>query len=226
MFATKLRKWGRSLFDSMFCKTMPSKISLGNPCAWHIDSSLIRKYPRVVAGGVGNDVSFELELAKSYGCKVVMYDPSETGVATARKTENQHANVAFFPKGLAALGGAFEFSKPRDTNEGSFTIPDNSDKQEKVRFECVTVSQVLSEQNWTTAGLLKIDVEGFEYGILDNVMDNCPNVFSQICVEFHHFMPGIKLTSTLRTIRKMQRNGYRIVHKSQCDYLFVRKEFL
>ncbi len=195
-------------------------------CVWNICEKLIQQIPFAVSGGVGNDMSFERELARKYNCRVLLYDPSATGIATACEVKNLCPNIQFYPKGLAGKSGVHHFCVPQDTIEGSFSVPRGADLLEKVTFECVSLSDVLKNAGWQHAGLLKIDVEGFEYEILDSLLDEAPEAFSQICVEFHHFLPGIAWFQTWRIIKKLYCKGYRIIHKSQCDYLFVHKRFL
>ena len=221
-----MKKKLRKLFDSLFCRNLPSKVAIGELCVWNVSETLLKQTPFVVSGGVGNDMSFELEIAKRYDCRVLLYDPSATGIGTACEEKNISPNIQFYPKGLAGKSGGHLFSLPQDAIEGSFSVPREGDLSERVTFECVSLSDVLKSAGWQHAGLLKIDVEGFEYEILDSLLDEAPEAFSQICVEFHHFLPDIKLTQTLRIICKLYSRGYRVIHKSQCDYLFIHKKYL
>lgn len=64
--------------------------------------------------------------------------------------------------------------------------------------------------------LLKMDIEGFEYEIIDQFLDEHIPI-RQLCVEFHPWLrPGV----TLKTIARLYKSGYRIIHKHRGDHTF------
>jgi hypothetical protein len=65
-----------------------------------------------------------------------------------------------------------------------------------------------------------MDIEGFEYDILDRLLDQRIPV-RQICVEFH---PWLKPGRTWKLIRRLHRAGYRIIHKHRGDHTFLLKD--
>jgi len=62
--------------------------------------------------------------------------------------------------------------------------------------------------------LLKIDVEGAEYGILDSLND-VAELPAQLLVEFHHRFPGIGKQRTVDCIDNLRKLGYRIFSVSE-----------
>lgn len=222
LFPSSFRRALRAKFDSIFTDPRYKIERIGNGgAAWWICSELIDRESIVISGGVGNDVSFEKELAIRYSCRVHLFDPSPTGVATMAKSENQLPGMKFRSVGLAGKSGAVEFGAPENREEGSFRLKAETGG-ESLRFECVRLSELTREMPNLKTGILKLDIEGFEYDVLEDILAQ-KLYFRQICVEFHHFMPGVSLRKTLTALLKLRKNGYKIVHKSQCDYLFVRK---
>lgn len=70
----------------------------------------------------------------------------------------------------------------------------------------------------THVDLLKIDIEGAEYGVLEAIMESGVQI-RQIAVEFHNgVLPGIPRKLTIRTLIKLYRYGYRIVHKGGSNH--------
>lgn len=171
--------------------------------------------PPVVAycAGVGKAMTFEVELAKMTRQPVLVFDPSPTGVNTVARTETQ--NLEFFPVGLAANPGIFQFSVPADPEEGSYSMTQGN--LETVSFECYDLDTVMARNGDSHIDLLKMDIEGFEFDIVNQFLDrNIP--VRQLCVEFHRwFRPG----ETLRTIARLYRRGYRIIYKRYGDFTFV-----
>jgi FkbM family methyltransferase len=171
--------------------------------------------PPVVAycAGVGKAMTFEVELAKMTRQPVLVFDPSPTGVQTAAKTEKH--NLEFFPVGLAASPGVLQFSVPADPEEGSYSMTQGN--LETVSFECYDLATIMTRNGDSHIDLLKMDIEGFEFDIVNRFLDqNIP--VRQLCVEFHRwFRPG----ETLRTIARLYRKGYRIIYKQYGDFTFV-----
>jgi FkbM family methyltransferase len=211
----------RMAFDRLFFRPRLGVRALGAGSVWHIDPTLLSRGATVIAGGAGKDISFELQLAREFGCKVHLFDPSPTGRATAEAVTQSEPRLLFYPLGLAAQAGAIRFGTPLEPMEGSFTVAEVS-TESTVAFNCKTVPDILRDLNLTEAALLKLDIEGFEYEVIDDLLDRCGAVFEQIAVEFHHFLPSISKMRTLRTIQRLKRAGYVLSHKCQCDYLFVR----
>jgi FkbM family methyltransferase len=218
----RVRQRLRFVFDRFFCAATPGLRTIGEGSTWCIDTSLLAPGAFVISGGAGKDISFELALARRWGCRILLFDPSPTGIATADAPTNHDPHLTFYPKGLAGRSGDMTFAAPQNPDEGSFTA--STIGPAATRFSCVAVSDVLRHHGCKEAALLKLDIEGFEYEVLDDLLKRCGPVFGQIAVEFHHFLPGVSWLSTIKCINALWRAGYKLVHKKQCDYLFMRKD--
>jgi FkbM family methyltransferase len=210
-----LRNRARFVVDQIFCSWSADVQRVGNVhSGWVIKQGLD---PLVIyCAGVGQGISFELELAKTSRRPILVFDPSPRGVATMAEIDPR--NIEFFPVGLAATTGAVEFSLTRQDGEVSRSVSDNGFG--KLSFDCWDLATVMSRNGDTAIDLLKMDIEGFEYEIIDQFLDQGIPV-RQLCVEFHPWLaPG----QTLKTIAKLYRAGYRIIYKHRGDHSFVLKE--
>ena len=210
-----LRGKARAGVDWFFCSSSADVQLVGNKdSGWYIKTGLS---PVVVyCAGVGKGMSFEEELAKQTPRPILVFDPSPTGIATVEACHPE--NLEFLAVGVAAKCGTIEFSVPRDAGEGSFSVA--QDGLEKVSFECWDLAKIMSRGGDTSIDLLKMDIEGFEYDIVNGMLDDEIPV-RQLCVEFHPWLgPG----RTFKTIRRLYRAGYRIIHKHRGDYTFLLKE--
>lgn len=209
-----LRNKARLAVDSIFCSSSPGIQLVGNEDSGWV--MMTTPQPLVIyCAGVGQGISFELELAKIAKKPVLVFDPSPTGVATMAKCDMR--NLEFFPVGLAADTGVIEFSLPKDPGEGSYSLP--QDGVDKISFECWSLDTIMKKNADSYIDLLKMDIEGFEYDIIDRFLDESIPV-RQLCVEFH---PWIRPNRTLKTITKLYKAGYRIIHKRRGDYTFLLK---
>jgi FkbM family methyltransferase len=140
----------------------------------------------------------------------------------ATMAEINARDIEFFPVGLAAKTGAAEFSLTRQDGEVSRAVSDNGFG--KASFDCWDLATVMSRNGDAVIDLLKMDIEGFEYEIIDQFLDQRIPV-RQLCVEFHPWLaPGRTFGRTLKTIAKLYRAGYRIIYKQRGDHSFVLKE--
>jgi len=173
--------------------------------------------PRVAyCAGVGQGMSFELELAKMMPRPVLVFDPSPTGINTVAASDTR--NLQFFPVGLAAHTGVLQFSVPKDPGEGSYSVVQND--VDVVSFECYDLPTIMRKNGDAAIDLLKMDIEGFEYDIIHQFLDRRIPV-RQLCVEFHSWLrPG----QTRKTITRLYCAGYRIIHKHRGDHTFLLDE--
>jgi len=216
---TSLKSWARNksrlALDRFLRSSSPNVRRIGDEhSGWVINVSP----PPVVAycAGVGKGMSFEVELAKMTSRPVLVFDPSPTGIDTVAATDTR--NLKFFPAGLAAHTGLVKFSVPVDADEGSYSVV--QDGVDVVSFECYDLSTIMRNNGDYSIDLLKMDIEGFEFDIVNQILDqNIP--VRQLCVEFHRWLrPG----ATLKTIARLYRAGYRIVYKQYGDFTFVLNE--
>ncbi len=214
-FVSRLRGRARTSVDGLFCSSSPDIKWVGDEHSGWVIS--VNPTPRVAyCAGVGHGISFELELAKIMRQSVLVFDPSPTGIATIERSDTR--NLEFFPIGLAAHAGSIEFSLPKDAEEGSYSVVQDGIKT--VFFKCYDLPTIMSRNGDSSIDLLKMDIEGFEYDIVNRLLDEHLPV-RQLCVEFHGWLrPG----GTLKTIIRLHRAGYRIIHKRRGDYTFLLKE--
>jgi len=215
----------RRTWDGLWTTGDATVVKTGGASPWWIKTDLLFPGAVVISGGAGKDVSFEKELAGRYGCRVFIFDPSPTGLETMSHQENQHQRIKYFPLGLAASIGDQAFNLPQDPSEGSYSLVRKSAKTGATSFGCTTVSEFVRSQGIEQIDVLKLDIEGFEYGVLQDVLDAKLQI-TQICVEFHHFLPGIRIGQTLHCLWRLRRRGFILRHKEMCDYLFVARSEL
>lgn len=213
-FENWFRSRARKTIDGWFCSSSPEIRLIGDESTgWVINTNPLPKVS--YCAGVGKGMSFEIELARiSDGC-VLVFDPSPTGVVTAQCSDA--SKITFYPVGLAAERMTYEFSLPERASEGSYSVA--RDGQEKTAFECWSLEFIMQKHGHASIDLLKMDIEGFEYDVIDRIIEKGIPI-RQICVEFH---PWLKPKRTFRTIRKLHHAGYRIVHKHRGDHTFLRR---
>lgn len=179
-------------------------------CAYTICTKGLGTDSVVYSGGVGKDVSFEHALAQNFGCDVVLFDPSPIGLATMNETKNNNPKFHFFPVGLAGQVGTLRLAPPFTPEGDSWFAHDGG----TIEVPCLDLPTLMQKNGHRHIDLLKIDVEGAEYGIIDQIVSqNIP--VRQIVVEFHdNILPGIRLSQSLRATFKLLKRGYKFVFET------------
>jgi FkbM family methyltransferase len=206
-----------------FSKDIPT-VLVGSLDQWALPLGALNQDSFVISAGVGTSITFEEDLTSKFRSRIILLDPSPTGVQTMN-ARGQDELIEFSPRGLAKRSGSVSFGLPDRPEEGSFKKGTGSDG---LMFTCVSLSDLLEENKKLKIDLLKIDVEGFEYEIIDSIIENKIHV-DIICVEIHH-NKVIDIDETVadaaKLILRVCRNGYVIVYNKNMDFTFVHNRVL
>ena len=78
---------------------------------------------------------------------------------------------------------------------------------------------IASELNHTVIDVLKMDIEGAEYEVIDSLLA-CDVSINQILIEFHHMYKTIPISKTIEAINKLEDMGFELFNISQRTYEF------
>ena len=211
------------MISALFVRRGHSLCVLGDKsvgCSWAFCPEGLGAGSVVYSGGVGNDISFEHALVERFGCSVTLFDPSPTGRATMNRPENQISKFKFLPLGLARECGTLRLARPLHEEEGSWYS--NQSNVEGIEVRCLDLATMLAQNQHRRVDLLKIDIEGAEYGVIEHILKTRLPVH-QILVEFHDGMlPGIRKRDTFRAVFGLMARGYKLVCERSNNYTFVR----
>ncbi|HLU05749.1 MAG TPA: FkbM family methyltransferase [Woeseiaceae bacterium] len=177
--------------------------------------------------GVGEDVDFDLALIRRFHLRVDAFDPTPSTVewlATREMPENFH----FHPWAVTAQDSALKLY-PRVRKDGSKStvmysmVADEGARDDAIVVPAFCLQSIQAELGQQRLDLLKMDIEGAEYEVLDNLLRS-PVKPLQLLVEFHHRFAGIGLARTEETIARLRACGYRIFAVSETgrEVSFIR----
>jgi FkbM family methyltransferase len=211
----RIRYQLRHSFDSLYSTPLPDKSTMGVLSQWTIVTRGLYPDAVIYSGGVGEDITFEQELIRKFGVKVHIFDPSPVATHTISLANND--GLLFRPVGLAAFTtGKFSIGGGTDSRTwlkagGSETLP------------CTSLAHEMAINGHHSIDLLKIDIEGFEYEVLEACLaENIP--IKQLCVEFHDFFPEIPKARTKAMIRTLESQGFDLIHRHRHDHTFLRRD--
>jgi FkbM family methyltransferase len=211
----------RIFYGALLCRRHPL-IELGSRnCPWILCPEGLDARSIVYSGGVGRDITFEHDLVKNYGCQVVLFDPSPTGLETMALPENKIPQFKHHAVALAGQCGTLKFTRPIYEDEGSWH-KQQAGGVAALEVPCVDLATLMRQNGHDHIDLLKIDIEGAEYEVIDDLLKRRLPV-KQVLVEFHHqLLPGVRRQQTVRAILKMAAAGYRLLKKDGENHTFLK----
>ena len=163
--------------------------------------------------GVGDDIDFDLALIEKYGVKVHAFDPTPSSIDMLDGRDLPQ-RFHFHPWAVTTADGSLTFY-PRLKKDGTKSdvmytmIAEEETINDAIEVPAYSLSTISEKLGHQQIDLLKMDIEGAEYAVLDGLLAS-PIKPSQLLVEFHHRFPGIGLDKTADVIERLRAAGYRI----------------
>ena len=178
---------------------------------WKVCPDLLGSGQIVYSLGVGDTIDFDLQLIEALGVEVHAFDPTPNSVNWMEDLDLP-AGFHFHPWAAAAKDGTL-FLYPRLKSDGSqstvmYTIMEEGQAEEaSVEVPALTIATMMQKLGHQNIDLLKMDIEGAEYGVIDSLLASTvrPN---QLLVEFHHRFKDLDLDQTVNTIERLRAAGY------------------
>lgn len=190
--------------------------------------------------GAGEDVSFDLALAAAYGCLVHIFDPTPRAVAhveqlkenlrTGEQTACATSPTGFYPVyspkladrltlhpcGIWEKDDTLRFFAPRNETYVSHSLVNLQQSDRYIEVPVRRLSGVMQELGHRRLDLLKLDIEGAEYQVINSILNDRIEI-DALCIEFdesaaNHF-DGRYLNRIEQSLRDLRAAGYRVVAK-------------
>lgn len=198
------------------CQRIPGSIRLGSDYGgWEVLPGLLSPESVVYGAGVGDDISWDLALIDSVGCRVHAFDPTPRCLSFLGE-QMLPSLFCFRPWGFAEVDGQRTFvMRSAVPGWSSYNMSeDTSDAVETETLEVRRLTSIMQELEHDKIDLLKMDIEGAEYAVLLDMFQQ--GVFpEQLCVEFH-FDPSsrIEVLRFKQTVDSIIAQGYRAFSRS------------
>lgn len=186
---------------------------------WSVARNSITPQSVVYSGGIGHDATFDVALSERYGCTVHGFDPTPVGKAHGEAVAHQHRLFAFHPWGLWNEDRVVQFFVPRNPEHDSFSIVNLPQTAESIPGEVRKLSTIMRALGHDHVDLLKIDIEGAEYAVLGDLLNERLDV-RQLCIEFDQPTTFRRMHAM---VRRLQSASYILVARREWDYTFVRE---
>ena len=188
---------------------------------WVVASEGLGPASTVWSFGVGDNVAWDLAMSARFGCPVHAFDPTPAARAWLAGRALPETFV-FHPLGIGARDGQAPFAPPRRARDVNYR-PLHEPIPGSVLAPVRRLATLARELGVAHLDVLKLDIEGGEYEVLEDLLATGP-LPQQLLIEFHHGQHGIALARTLASIAELRAHGYRVLHVSRrgLELSFVR----
>lgn len=200
---------------------------------WWVDTRLVGPQPLLIDCGLGEDISFPAAFLQRFpGAHVIGVDPNPRSLAYC------HAHC---PPGMEILANAFwttagenlTFYLPRSQErlpKGADGVSGSLDASheyveggERIETQTVDLDALLARTGRKDCDILKLDIEGAEYSLLEALVANGRiHAARQVLVEFHHGVTRHTLDDTRRIVAALTAAGFQLTHSENRNYIFRR----
>jgi FkbM family methyltransferase len=197
----------------------PGLVRLGNGYGGYVvPLDLVEPDWVCYSGGLGEDVSFELELIAATGCRIYAFDPIPRAAAYATAIASENPRFEFRPVGLWSSDATRRFYAPTDPDHVSHSIANLQQTDTFVTAPCRSLRSLMNELGHDRIDLLKLDVEGAEYEVLEPIFTRELSV-RVLCVDLHKVESVEHMAGAVTRLAGV---GYSPVHVHRTDVTFVR----
>lgn len=196
---------------------------------WKILAGSLNENAVVVDVGIGEDASFSESIIRQYRCEIAALDPTPRAIAYTAELANDH--IRPYAVGLGGRAGRSTFFLPTNVAHvsGSLT-PELHLGGGRLEVDVVTIADVFAMVGCDHLDLLKLDIEGAEYDVIQSptFRDRAGSI-SQLCVEFHHRWMNRGRRATEEAVATLDACGFVCVWSSRStneEFTFVRREML
>ncbi|MDZ4830453.1 MAG: FkbM family methyltransferase [Phycisphaerae bacterium] len=191
---------------------------------WPIPTGVIRPSDICYCGGVGEEIDLELWFARVCKADVFAFDPTPRAIAFVERLKDRPKNLVFKPYGLWSEDTSMRFYAPDDPTWVSHSVehPRANDGRAYFDAPCLRLSTIMREFGHDRIDVLKMNIEGAESAVLDNMMREGirPRMLTLT------FEGKNRVSKTARYVRELDRYGLVFVARNLWVFTFVRKDCL
>lgn len=200
---------------------------------WWINKYDVGEDPLLIDCGLGEDISFPSAFLDEFGGHVVGIDPNPRSIKYCQ--ENAPDGMEVWQKAFwcePAITIIFHMPRPlhalpKGADGVSGSLLESHDYViggDKIHAKTTSLAEVLESMDREKCDVLKIDIEGAEYEVINRLCYTGEIVKAkQILVEFHHFCTNHTIGDTNRAVERIKRNGFDLIHVEDRNHIFRRR---
>lgn len=202
----------------------------------------------IYSGGVGEDMSFDLQLNDKFKCNILLIDPTKKAITHFEEVKKYFKNNELFTGniqkdyysnikslnpdmtkfcyeniGLWGKKDQLKFFFQNNPNYVSQSIITNMYGNNYSIVNVDTIKSLMNKYNHSKIDLLKLDIEGAEIEVLENMLND--NIYPKyLCIEFDLKLKNKDVNNKTDTIiQKLLNTGYNILVNDDLNITFELK---
>ena len=197
--------------------------------------------------GVGEDISFDLLLSDKYNCNICLIDPTKRAEkhyqeildyydsknwrfsgdiqrdykGQIEKLNPNFKKIYYVNEGLWDKEGELKFYRQDNPQYVSQSLVDNIFGSTYDVVKVTTIATIMKNHNHTKIDLLKLDIEGAEVKVLNNMLD-CNIYPKYLCIEFDLYLKRKDIDNkTQKLIDRLVQVGYKVLKNDNFNITFM-----
>lgn len=193
----------------------------GKHNVYYFDERFIKRSPIVYSCGIGNDYTFDIEMAEFTGVPTYAFDPTPQSISKYIILWNPNKPI-FYNIGISDTDGdqIYNIMSESDVYMAVSSSMDIKKNTKKVSFKTKSIPKIMQELNHSHIDVLRMDIEGSEHQVLDGLFNK--RIYpTQIGLELHDISSSKNRESAIKMIKS---HGYSMVYEStdKKEYTFIR----
>jgi len=181
----------------------------------------------IVDVGCGFEADFSRFMMQRFGAQCFGIDPTEKHKSALMQLAAQSAGrFVYLQNAVSSTNGELQFFEIENMESGSLLIDHINimkDVTKSYLVRSVTLREIPHLIDHEKIDLIKLDIEGAEYDLFENVTIEDLKAYSQIYIEFHHnSVKSRSLRDTEKVIRILRENNFNVFSMDDLNYLFFR----
>jgi FkbM family methyltransferase len=193
---------------------------------FYINPDFVKADSIIYSFGIGKDITFDRKCMAKHGCHVYGFDPTPKAIAYI-KSLAPNPKFHFFEHAVSPdVTKHIEFFLPAHPKGVSGSLEHSSaiDEGNSIRVLAKSFIDIANELGHTHIDVVKIDIEGSEYELIDTILQSGITV-NQLLIEFHdrYFPDGVEKSKA--AVKKLETAGYGVFGRSMNyeEVSFIRK---
>lgn len=134
-----------------------------------IPAATLRRGDICYCAGIGEDIRCEVGVIDRFGAEVWAFDPTPRAIAYVERMRPDPARFHFLPFGLWRRDEVLRFHAPADDRHVSHSVMSELGGAGHFDATCRSVSSLMRELGHDRIDLLKMNIEGAEYAVLEGM---------------------------------------------------------
>ena len=192
---------------------------------WVIPTNLLNEGAICYCVGCGEDISFDIGLIDYFNCDIYGFDPTPRAIKHVRNVAGQNCKYHFYEVGLWDREDILKFFVPKNPDYVSHSLLNLQKTEDYILVNVKRLSCLMKELGHCKIDLLKIDIEGAEYRVVESIIEDRIDI-NVICIEYDECfnqLDGDFKRRIRESVASLIASGYSLVYaQKNGNYTFVK----